>query len=255
MPDIDNDLFELLSLIGFALIVIVGLALLGAVGKLRKSLDRATADMGREAAWRGAEPPEAQAGTSAAGLSAAEAEMPDVGAGEEAEQPAPAAAVSAGPGVVPAAEAAERPEPEPVVAAEPEPVAEEPEPALTPEPEPEPQPAESPQPEPEPVAAAQPVGEEEPEGQPFERDGRWWFRRGDELLVYDEMSGQWQPAPQHAAPTTDTQEVPAGEADHSLGAQAPIEAAQPGAFWKCPSCGAVNGSTATSCRMCFTPRP
>ena len=25
--------------------------------------------------------------------------------------------------------------------------------------------------------------------------------------------------------------------------------------WKCPTCGAVNGSTATSCRMCFTARP
>jgi hypothetical protein len=233
MPDIDNDLFELLSLIGFALIVIVGLALLGAVGKLRKSLDRASAEMGREAAWRGAEPAEGHVATSTAGLSAAEAEMPDVGAGEEADQPAPAAAVSAGPGVVPAAEAAERPEPEPAV-------------------------AEAPQPEPEPAPAAKPVataGEEEPEGQPFERDGRWWFRRGDELLVYDEMSGQWQPAPQQATSTTNTQEVPAGEAEHSLGAQAPVEAAQPGAFWKCPSCGAVNGSTATSCRMCFTPRP
>jgi hypothetical protein len=26
-------------------------------------------------------------------------------------------------------------------------------------------------------------------------------------------------------------------------------------FWKCPTCGAVNGSTATSCRMCFAARP
>jgi ribosomal protein L40E len=27
-----------------------------------------------------------------------------------------------------------------------------------------------------------------------------------------------------------------------------------GSGWKCPNCGAVNGSTATSCRMCFTAR-
>ncbi|HYP22470.1 MAG TPA: hypothetical protein VEV43_02755, partial [Actinomycetota bacterium] len=26
--------------------------------------------------------------------------------------------------------------------------------------------------------------EDDPQEQPFERDGRWWFRRGDELLVY-----------------------------------------------------------------------
>jgi hypothetical protein len=242
MPDIDNDLFELLSLVGFALIVIVGLALLGAVGRLRKSIDRTLAEWGRETAetaWRGAGPAtrEVAAGSSAGSLAAAEAEMPNAAA---AEEPAPVEA-SAGPGVVPAAEEAERPQPEPVVAAEPVAAA---------EPGPEPQPVETPQPEPEPVAAA----ESEPEGQPFERDGRWWFRRGDELLVYDEMSGQWQPAPQQTT-TTAAQEVPATEGDVGLGAQAPVEGAQPGAFWKCPSCGAVNGSTAESCRMCFTPRP
>ncbi|MGH3239364.1 MAG: zinc finger Ran-binding domain-containing protein, partial [Spirillospora sp.] len=104
-------------------------------------------------------------------------------------------------------------------------------------------------------AAAPAAAEPEPENQPFERDGRWWFRRGEELLVYDEQTGQWMPAPQP---------VPGGQyyagAGASAGPQtsaAPAEEAQSsaGGFWKCPSCGAVNGSTATSCRMCFAARP
>lgn len=28
-----------------------------------------------------------------------------------------------------------------------------------------------------------------------------------------------------------------------------------GGHWKCPACGVINGSTATSCRMCFAARP
>jgi hypothetical protein len=87
---------------------------------------------------------------------------------------------------------------------------------------------------------------DEPEEQPFERDGRWWFKRGGELLVYDEGTGQWVAAPGGgaAAPigtstATQTQVTPAADA---------------GEGWKCSSCGAVNGSTATSCRMCFAPR-
>ena len=87
-----------------------------------------------------------------------------------------------------------------------------------------------------------------PEEQPFERDGRWWFKRGDELLVYDEATGQWTPAPANnpfsggggpSAMTSVMEPVGGGE----------------GGFWKCPSCGAVNGSTSPTCRMCFTPRP
>jgi len=87
----------------------------------------------------------------------------------------------------------------------------------------------------------------EPEEQPFERDGRWWFKRGDELLVYDEGTGQWvaagdQPvvAPASAAPTTT--------------AAIPTTSTEAGEGWRCSSCGAINGSTATVCRMCFTPR-
>jgi hypothetical protein len=98
-------------------------------------------------------------------------------------------------------------------------------------------------------AAAQPAGVgSEPQDQPFERDGRWWFRRGDELLVYDESTGQWQPteAGGEAAPGG-TAPMPAA-GDVATGTEV-------GGHWKCPTCGAVNGSTADSCRMCFTPRP
>jgi cytoskeletal protein RodZ len=84
----------------------------------------------------------------------------------------------------------------------------------------------------------------EPQEQPFERDGRWWYRRGDELLVYDEQTGQWKPAPQAEPGQTETQAPGAAPAQ-----------TQAEAFWKCPSCGAVNGSTATTCRMCFSARP
>ncbi len=116
---------------------------------------------------------------------------------------------------------------------------------------------------------------EEPQEQPFERDGRWWFRRGDELLVYEERTGQWVAAPaaggaveqQTATPETvtethtaaaepvaqETHDDPVHEQVQTEGAhQLPEE---PGPFWKCPTCGAVNGSMATSCRMCFTQRP
>jgi hypothetical protein len=102
--------------------------------------------------------------------------------------------------------------------------------------------------------------EDAPEEQPFERDGRWWFKRGDELLVYDEQSGQWEAAPPNATTTSPAPVVPGG--DQTAASQAasqeaePARAAEdPGSFWKCTSCGAVNGSTATSCRMCFAPKP
>lgn len=116
--------------------------------------------------------------------------------------------------------------------------------------------------EPEPQKAAT----EDPQEQPFERDGRWWFRRGDELLVYEEQTGQWVAAPEPsksgsvAAPSTGGAATPAqgessSESQGAAGGQVTTQLEQAGTFWKCPSCGAVNGSTATSCRMCFTARP
>lgn len=97
---------------------------------------------------------------------------------------------------------------------------------------------------------------DDPQEEPFQRDGRWWFRRGNELLLYDEATGQWQPAPEAAgssggsAAATQTQQLTA------TGAQAnPAVADQVATYWKCPTCGAVNGSTAATCRMCFAARP
>jgi ribosomal protein L40E len=99
-----------------------------------------------------------------------------------------------------------------------------------------------------PAATSTALRGDEPEEQPFERDGRWWFKRGGELLVYDEGTGQWVAAPQGgavAAPVTQTATIPAAGA---------VASTDVGEGWKCSSCGAVNGSTATSCRMCFAPR-
>lgn len=104
------------------------------------------------------------------------------------------------------------------------------------------------------TAAAQPATSgglrgDEPEEQPFERDGRWWFKRGGELLVYDEGTGQWVAAPAGSGGAT------TGAISPDPTVQAPVAArADTGEGWKCASCGAVNGSTATTCRMCFAPR-
>jgi Zn-finger in Ran binding protein and others len=163
----------------------------------------------------------------------------------EAREPAPAAQEET---PVPAAQAA------PVTAVQATPAAEEAPAASEPEVAAAPQEAQAP-------AAAQPAAtgfEDAPEEQPFEREGRWWFKRGDELLVYDEQSGQWEPAPaEQAAPPGP---APPPQADTGWSQPETAQAAQPageaqGGFWKCPSCGAVNGSTATACRMCFTPKP
>ena len=99
---------------------------------------------------------------------------------------------------------------------------------------------------------------DDPQEEPFQRDGRWWFRRGDELLLYDEATGQWQPAPDQGGGTASV----AGSAPAATQTQ-PVATTQavPGVadavatYWKCPTCGAVNGSTAATCRMCFAARP
>lgn len=110
----------------------------------------------------------------------------------------------------------------------------------------------------EPAAQAEPQGfarsstpelrGDEPEEQPFERDGRWWFKRGGELLVYDEGTGQWVSPPGGGATVGTQTSTSFGTATTS------VATADAGEGWKCSSCGAVNGSTATTCRMCFSPR-
>ena len=94
---------------------------------------------------------------------------------------------------------------------------------------------------------------EMPEEQPVEREGRWWFKRGGELLLYDETTAQWVPAPvpESQGPESGS---PADTAQFG-GAAAGLETEAQSSFWKCPSCGAVNGSTASTCRMCFAARP
>jgi hypothetical protein len=117
--------------------------------------------------------------------------------------------------------------------------------------------------------SAVPAGaHDDPEEEPFERDGRWWYRRGEELLVYDEQTGQWlqvqgqssswpagyagAAAAEQAAGTH--AETRTGTIAEEQGARAEaVEASS--SFWKCPSCGAINGATASSCRMCFAARP
>jgi hypothetical protein len=174
---------------------------------------------------------------------------------------------------------------------------------------------------------------EEDSERPFERGGRWYFRRGGELLVYEEGTGEWVPAsadesvarqeverkaeeieastepavaevsdePAEAAaevaverndavasePSTSFAGQPLATAEEEVatlgGDSVGVEGAavatgfeEPGGgavdldeaaaaeepttragetFWKCESCGAINGSTAASCRMCFSPRP
>jgi hypothetical protein len=150
---------------------------------------------------------------------------------------------------------------------------------------------------------------------PFEKDGRWWFRRDGDLLVYDEQLEEWvdpattsaaapgsagaattaepDPVAAEAAPeiephpldearewdgrdtrepatetipvagTTSLEEASPAPIPEPVSAPAPItqtseggqEQAEGGTHWKCPSCGVINGSTASSCRMCFAARP
>lgn len=116
-----------------------------------------------------------------------------------------------------------------------------------------------------PAASIGPNPADMPDEQPVEHEGRWWFKRGGEILLYDEATGQWGPAPQAAAPVATAQPVGGASAysdfkDLASATPEPEPAtggsfgSEGSGFWKCESCGAVNGSTATSCRMCFAAR-
>jgi hypothetical protein len=245
LPELDPDLARIIALGLLGVLVLLLIAILAALGRLRRSIET----MG---AARPAEEPRPES------VGAVEAEPTPLQAAPEPLETTSAAEVAPEP-------VAQEPEP---VAQEPEPVAQEPEP-IAEEPEPEPVAREPVAQEPEPVGAepaptqeqpavqeqqpAAAVAVDEPQEQPFERDGRWWFRRGDELLVYNDASGQWEAAPTQTAPA----EVAAPAAATTVGTEqgAPAQTQEQQGFWKCPSCGAVNGSTATTCRMCFSARP
>ena len=208
---IDNDIFQIVTLVLLLLALIVALVSLSTIGKLRKELEERTSEATLERArWAaaGTSSSAAWGGESETGATAATPEPVAAHPLETASAAEPGPGTAAGVGTATGAAAAGM------------------------------------------QAQTQPAAADEPQDQPFERDGRWWFKRGDELLVYDEGTGQWQPAPAEAGAgagaegTTPMPAVGEGGAGQEVGAH-----------WKCPTCGAVNGSTATSCRMCFTPRP
>jgi hypothetical protein len=129
------------------------------------------------------------------------------------------------------------------------------------------------------ASLADDVPDDVPEEEPFERAGRWWFKRGSELLVYNEQSGEWVPSPtplpnveQPAAArfgpdssathtitdVVSVQAEPEPQPEPEIGTESEPQLVEPTAqqgFWRCPACGAVNGSTAETCRMCFAARP
>lgn len=229
----DTDLFQgvLLALLAVGLVVLI--ALLATLGGIRKALER------RSAAEASAAPP-ASAGSTGEDRPS-ESQTPVLASEPVAEQPAPQATpVSSGApgqadtirsvlqqhGISGSESAGVQPAGEPVVDS---------------------------------VFASH---ADDPQEEPFQRDGRWWFRRGNELLLYNEGTGQWEPAPASstgaaapaaAAPPQQVEPVPTPAA--AVTTDMPAVADQVATFWKCPTCGAVNGSTAGSCRMCFAARP
>jgi hypothetical protein len=293
----DTELYQILSLALLGLVVLVLLAVLSSLRRLRKTLagaagakaaeaapDRAEEQREPEAATIAEEPseiapapaaaatpePEPEPSLGTAGLGAAGFGAPPAGSEPVTQEPA---ATTPEPGP-----AAETPTDAPAWDEQEDKTAAQYQPPLAREPEPEPEPAQPAEtgyglegtgatavggPATEPQASQAEV-EEEPQEQPFERDGKWFFRRGDELLTYEETTGQWVPAggpqPGTAAPSPtpvqedDTQRFETGP-EASQETEEPPAASTEGGFWKCPSCGAVNGSTATTCRMCFTARP
>jgi len=165
------DLFQgiLLGLLALGLIVLV--ALLSTLGGIRKALERAPA--GEAAPASVSSPPRSEpvAQADPEPAAAAAAVTPTVQATTEAEAPAQdntqAATIRAvlsqhGVTETPSTTSATTPA-----------VAQTPEPAS--------------------VVAAH-IDNDEPEEEPFQRDGRWWFKRGGELLVYNEGSAQWEPS-------------------------------------------------------------
>lgn len=220
MPEIDTDLFQIIVMGLLVVLLIALLLVLNNLTKIGKSIDEAMSGSG---VARGEEPQTRQ-----------DTPAGSTGGGGYTDVPQQQSYTPQQQSYAPPAQTAYEP------------------PAhQTQQPEPQTQ---QPQTATQPAAARQQSHEEPmPEEQPFERQGRWWFKRGDELLVYDEQQGQWQPAPAgslgHGGPGSIATEF------QSLSDSAPSATSPAEAGWKCSSCGAVNGATATTCRMCFASRP
>jgi Zn-finger in Ran binding protein and others len=227
VPELDQDLVNLIMLGLLALIVLELLGVMGSLRRNRKAIDRAAKARERDGAWtptpRGEESYAGRPSESRPQQVQAAPEPQHVAAQREPEPAYSSAAPQsqqhqAAPGLAAAAA------------------------------------------QPAAVSAGRPAGgssapaAQEPQEQPFERDGRWWFRRGSELLVYDEATGQWLPAPASGGENSPAQPMPTTLSDVG-GAGGGQPAGEQQGFWKCSSCGAVNGSTATTCRMCFAARP
>lgn len=220
MPAIDTDLFQLITLGLLVLTLLILLLTLLALGRVRKaveSLRGAAAPATTDARDEGGERTPDEARERDAGATAVEPRERDQGVAAYASPGAERPAATEQPAEAQSAYAAHHD-----VSA----------------------------------AAPQATPEEEPQEQPFERDGRWWFKRGDELLVYDEGTGQWVPAPAPGGAVAASASSGPGTQTAELGGAAAQEpSGDAGGLWKCPSCGATNGSTATTCRMCFAARP
>lgn len=237
MPELDQDLVNLIMLGLLGLIVLELLGVMGSLRRNRKAIDRLARARERDNSWS-ALPSSSSRSEDASGGRPAEARSQPAPVAHEPQptpvqqQPEPAYSGSS------AQSTAEEGGGQPLAASQPAAVSS--------------------------SAAAQPAAgssvetgasgaSQEPQEQPFERDGRWWFRRGSELLIYDEATGQWVPAPSGPGGPSATQPMQTTISDVS-GATSGQPSSDQG-FWKCPTCGAVNGSTATTCRMCFTARP
>jgi hypothetical protein len=260
MPELDPDLVVILELGLLGLIVLVLLGVMSSLRRVRKSIEQAAAE--RSDRWYPSETSSAATPLRSEPVAAAPEEQAPSSVATSSEytpEPQPVQAsstpsVSDGPGVVVAQTSYEEPAEEPAMATAEQPVVSSQETS--------PESVETSAAAAEPAASSTSVATStasEPEEQPFERDGRWWFRRGSELLVYDEGTGQWITSTDEPPPmSAPTETVPTTISSVSGTADAPAEqspSSEQHGFWKCPSCGAVNGSTATTCRMCFTARP
>jgi hypothetical protein len=106
----------------------------------------------------------------------------------------------------------------------------------------------------EPDPFQHPLDEPHPPFEPFEAPAAEGSAPAQDEIADQPVEAESVQAEEPVATEQPAMEEPA--AAEAVTEPAPAEEqAQPASYWKCPSCGVVNGSTATSCRMCFTARP